>query len=68
MFSWMIGWVWWLAWRSAVTLACALTIQHIVHEQDRVWIDTKSIMIGCILTVLLIRIWSMPKEPKGLNQ
>lgn len=64
MIAWMMYWIWWALWRSAITIACVLTIQHIIHEQDRVWIDTQSMMIGAACLVLVIRIWSMSGDSK----
>lgn len=58
MISWMVGWIWWFTWRVAITFASTLTIQHIIHEEDHVWIETKPLFIGAMLLVLLIRIWS----------
>ncbi len=60
MISWMVSWIWWFTWRIAVTIASVLTIQHIIHEEDAVWIETKPLLVGAVLAVILIRIWSTP--------
>lgn len=67
MIRYMGYWVWWVVWRSVVTLCCMFTIQHIIHEEDRVWIDYKPMLIGTICLVLVIRIWSMAGNPKEHN-
>ena len=64
MLRYIVYWVWWVIWRSAITLGCMLTIQHVIHEEDMVWIDTKSMLIGTICLVLVIRIWSMAGNSK----
>jgi hypothetical protein len=58
MIAWMMYWVWWVGWRSAVTVAAVLSIQHVIHEEQAIWIETKPLFIGAALTVLCIRIWS----------
>lgn len=58
MFLYIVSWVWWFAWRIAVTLAATLSIQHIIHEEDAVWIETKPLLVGAVLLVVVIRIWS----------
>jgi type VI protein secretion system component VasK len=69
MLGYMAYWIWWVVWRSVVTLACTFTIQHIIHEQDGIWIDPKAMLIGTVCLVLVIRIWSMRAKPKedGIN-
>lgn len=59
MLGYLVAWIWWFVWRSVVTLAATLTIQHIIHEEDGVWIESKPLMVGAIMLVVLIRIWSM---------
>lgn len=59
MIGWALSWVWWFTWRVVVTLAATLTIQHIIHEEDAVWIETKPLLVGAVLLVVVIRIWSM---------
>lgn len=64
MFTWMMGWVWWLTWRLAVSLACLLTIQNVIHlEGYRVEFSTLLVTGAC--AILGVRIW-MPftKETK----
>jgi ABC-type uncharacterized transport system permease subunit len=64
MLLYIAAWVWWFAWRIAVTLAATLTIQHIIHEEDMVWIETKPLLVGAVLLVVVIRIWSTPGHAK----
>ena len=58
MFLYMASWVWWFVWRIAITVAATLSIQHIIHEEDAVWIETKPLLVGAALLVVVIRIWS----------
>ena len=64
MIAWALSWVWWFAWRIAVTVAATLSLQHIIHEEDAVWIETKPLLVGAILLVIIIRIWSTPGHAK----
>jgi len=68
MFRWMLYWVWWFSWRCAVTLVSILTLQNIIHQEQDIWIETKPLMVGALLMVIVIRMWSShgtpPKELK----
>lgn len=59
MIGWALSWIMWFAWRVVVTLGAMFTLQHIIHEEDNVWIETKPLLVGTVLIVLIIRIWSM---------
>lgn len=64
MLGYIAAWIWWVTWRVVVTLAATLTIQHVIHEEDGVWIETKPLLVGAALLVLCIRIWSMAGHRK----
>lgn len=68
MLSWMAYWIWWMAWRVAITLACVFTIQQVIHRQNLVWVETQPFLVGTALFVLLIRIWSQPRPTKDNKQ
>lgn len=67
MLMWMMGWAWWLTWRLAVSLACLLTIQNVIHlEGYRVEFST--LLVTGVCAILGIRIWiPFSKEAKQEN-
>lgn len=66
MIRWMIVWVWWATWRLAVSLACLLTIQNVIHlEGYRVELSTLLVTGAC--AILGIRIWMPFSKEKSLS-
>jgi predicted MFS family arabinose efflux permease len=70
MIRWMTAWVWWATWRLAVSLACLLTIQNVIHQEGyRVEFSTLLVTGAC--AILGIRIWmpsSKEKSPQNENR
>lgn len=66
MFRWMMGWVWYATWRLAVSLACLLTIQNVIHQEGyRVEFSTLLVTGAC--AILGIRIWMPFTKEKSLS-
>ncbi len=66
MFRWMMGWVWYATWRLAVSLACLLTIQNVIHQEGyRVEFSTLLVTGAC--AILGIRIWMPFTNEKSLS-
>lgn len=64
MIAWMTYWIWWFTWRVAITLVCAFTIQHVIHEETGyIWLETKPLLLATACAVVLIRVWSTRREP-----
>lgn len=68
MIGWMMGWVWWFAWRLAVTGVCLWTIQNVIHREGY-FIDSSTLVVAGLCAILGIRVW-MPsgKQPKSLEE
>ncbi len=65
MIAWMISWIWWATWRLAVSLACLLTIQNVIHQEGyRVEFSTLLITGAC--AIVGIRIWMPFSKEKSL--
>lgn len=56
MLAWMAYWIWWITWRSAVTLACMYTVQNVIH-QEGYYIENKTLLVATICAILGIRVW-----------
>ena len=64
MFKWMTYWIWWFSWRTVITLACVFTIRNVIHMEQGILVRTGPLLIGTILVIVLIRMWSSTKETK----
>lgn len=60
MLGWMIGWVWWFAWRLAVSGVCLWTIQNVIH-QEGYYIEFRTLLVTGVCAVVGIRFW-MPSS------
>lgn len=68
MIAWMASWVWWFAWRLAVTLACLWTVQNVIH-QEGYYIEYRVLVVAALCVIVGVRVW-MPsnKENKDDNR
>lgn len=62
MIGWMAYWIWWIVWRSAITLACMFTIQNVIH-QEGYYIESRTLFVATVCAILGIRVW-MPSAKR----
>lgn len=53
--------IFWFGARIGVTLACILTVQHVI-TQEGYRVEFKSLFISTICLIIVTRFWS-PKQP-----
>jgi hypothetical protein len=63
MLAWMMRWVIWIAIRVAVTLACILTIQNVIHAEGY-RVEFFTLVISAVCVIVAVRMW-MPSSNKS---
>lgn len=66
MFAWMMRWVIWFAIRIAVTLACIVTLQNVIHAEGY-RVEFYTLVIAAVCVIVAVRMWvsSYPKKDQG---
>jgi hypothetical protein len=62
----MLRWVGWTLVRIIVTLACVYTLFNVVHMEGY-YISFNPLLIGAIILIIMIRLWSSSNRENRLN-
>ena len=65
MVKWAAKWLGWFLLKWGITLACALTLQNVLHQEEGYLIATPVLLLGTFLFVAIIKLWTFDTSTLG---